>query len=40
MSGLFDVMGMMDDTVLRKMVRDRRIVTPNTQIFIHNSYFC
>ena len=28
MSGLFDVMGMMDETVLRKMVSDSRMVTP------------
>ena len=28
MSGLFDVIGMMDETVLRNMVRDSKIVTP------------
>lgn len=28
MSGLFDVIGMMDDTVFRNMVRDSKIVTP------------
>ena len=27
-SGLFDVIGMMDDTVFRKMVSDSKIVTP------------
>ena len=27
--GLSDVIGIIDDTVLRKMVRDRRMVTPN-----------
>ena len=36
MSGLFDVMGMMDDTVLRKMVRDSKIVTPETREKIYN----
>ena len=30
-SGLFDVMGMMDDTVFRKMVSDSKIVTPEIQ---------
>ena len=28
MSGLFEVMGMIDETVLRKMVSDSRMVTP------------
>ena len=32
-SGLFDVMGMMDDTVFRKMVSDSKIVTPEIYIF-------
>lgn len=31
MSGLFDVIGMMDDTVFRNMVRDSKIVTPKRQ---------
>ena len=28
MSGLFEVMGMMDETVFRKIVSDSKIVTP------------
>ena len=31
MSGLFDVIGMMDETVLRNMVRDSKIVTPKSK---------
>lgn len=32
MSGLFDVIGMMDETVFRNMVRDSKIVTPKNDI--------
>ena len=32
MSGLFDVIGMMDETVFRNMVRDSKIVTPKKDI--------
>ena len=31
MSGLFEVMGMIDETVFRKMVSDSRIVTPENK---------
>ena len=30
-SGLFEVMGMIDETVFRKMVSDSRIVTPENK---------
>ena len=32
MRGLSEVMGMISDTVLRKMVRERRIVTPEMRL--------
>ena len=32
MRGLSEVMGMISDTVLRKMVRERRIVTPEIRL--------
>ena len=32
MRGLLEVMGMIDDTVLRKMVSDNKIVTPDKYI--------
>ena len=37
MSGLLEVMGMIDETVLRKMVSDSSIVTPAAQHCIEST---
>ena len=42
MSGLFDVIGMMDETVLRNMVSDSKIVTPKKakKIIVTFAFLC